>query len=319
MFSEKIQNRTSGILLYGITPPKAHHTEEKLQQQAAKRLKRLANLDIDGLVIYDLQDESSRVADERPFPFYHTVDPYLYAKETLSALDVHKIVYRSVGKFHENDLSQWINSIQGSDYSTVFVGAPSKEQQVNLKLSEAYNIWKRENKSSLLGGVTIPERHSQSFNEHQRILGKSNDGCSFFISQCVYNVEYTKNVISDLYYQAQTENIPVPTVIFTITTCGSRKTLDFLNWLGINVPGWLKNELYHSHDILSKSVDLSIEIAYEIIDFCKSRGIPCGLNVESVSIQKDEVDASEYLLKKAGHILQSAGLRESVKRTEEIV
>lgn len=319
MFSERINNRQSGILLYGITPPKAHHTQEKLQELAAKRLARLSGLKADGLVIYDLQDESSRISEERPFPFYQTVDPYLYATETLSGLDIHKIIYRSVGKYQEEELTQWIRAIQDTNISSVFVGAPSPDQRVSLKLPEAYEIWKRENQTCILGAVTIPERHSQIGNEHLRILGKFNEGCSFFISQCVYNVEYTKTVVSDLYYHAQKENRQLPTIIFTITTCGSKKTLDFLNWLGIHVPGWLKNELYYSHDILSKSIDLSIDIAYEIIDFCTRLGIPCGLNVESVSVQKDEVEASEYLLKKAEHILQSAGIREVGIKTEETV
>ena len=89
-----------------------------------------------------------------------------------------------------------------------------------------------------------------------------------------------------------------------IPTCGSLKTLDFLSWLGINVPQWLKNELHHCDDMLAKSVDLSLEIANEIKQFCEAKGIPYGFNIESVSIRKVEIEASEYLLEGVKKLLK---------------
>jgi hypothetical protein len=316
MFAQKITNKESGILLYGITPPKSQNSPEKNADISRTRISQIQPLPIDGLVIYDLQDESNRTAQERPFAFLETVDPYVYASEYLKELSLPKIIYRSVGKFSAPELSSWIGAIQQSDYATVFVGAPTREQVVQLKLSEAYGVWQQANQSCLLGGVTIPERHYTGRSEHMKIIDKMNAGCSFFISQCVYSIGYTKNVLSDLYFYCQTHQLQLPTIIFTLTTCGSVKTIDFMNWLGIHLPIWLKNELLNCQDILTRSVDLCVEIAEEIIDFCRTKNMPFGFNIESVSIRKDEIDASLYLLNKVNSLLQANGLRAPV--TESI-
>lgn len=300
MFEQKIKNKESGILLYGITPPKAHNTGEKILDISQKTIARVQKLGIDGLVIYDLQDESARNPEERPFPFFQTLDADLYNADYLLGLNIPKIIYRSVGKYSKETL---ISRIAGCSEPTVFVGVPSSAASVTLKLSDAYSIWNRNNKNGCLGGVTIPERHHA--HEHLRIINKMNQGCSFFISQCVYNVEIVKNMLSDLFFHCSKAGIPVPTIIFTLTTCGSEKTLDFLSWLGINVPQWLKNELHHCDDMLTKSVDLSLEIANEIKQFCEAKAIPYGFNIESVSIRKVEIEASEYLLEGVKKLLSN--------------
>lgn len=304
MFIEKIKHKKTGILLYGITPPKAHNSQDKNIEIAEKTLKRIQTINADGLVIYDLQDESTRTSASRPFPFLPTVDPYIYASEFLKDLQIPKIIYRSVGKYDPKELSQWVSDIQDKDFASVFVGAPSKNYNGKIKLDEAYEIWKNENTSSFLGAVSIFERHNINKSEHLTILKKMEQGCSFFITQCVFNVGYAKDVLSELYYHCIKNDLQIPTIIFTLTTCGSKKTLDFMDWLGIHFPGWLRNELYHSNDILSRSIDLSLDIADEMMDFCIAKSIPFGINIESVSIRKEEIEASIDLYKRVEAMLQ---------------
>ena len=300
MFSEKVIKRESGILLYGITPPKAKTSEERIQEISQKTIDRVKTLNVDALVVYDLQDESSRNSNERPFPFFPTLEADFFVSQYLNTLSIPKIIYRSVGKCSKEEL---ISKIENTPHPTVFVGAPSALNHTHIKLPEAYNIWKELKCNNLLGGVAIPERHFKQ-EEHLRILSKMNNGCSFFITQCVYNIELVKNMLSDLYYHCLQNNIQLPTLIFTLTTCGSIKTLRFLDWLGIHVPTWLQNELYHCEDILGKSIDLNLEIAREIISFCASKKIPFGFNIESVSINKAEIEASEILLVKVAEMLK---------------
>lgn len=308
MFNTKIKNKGTGILLYGITPPKSNNSEDRLKEIAEKAVERIQKLNIDGLIIYDLQDESSRNSNERPYPFLPCIDASIYADRYLEKLILPKIVYCSVGKLSDNELRLKISDLAPNN-AMVFVGAPSNTQPTKLHLTEAFNIWQSAPQNSLLGAVTIPERHSFKKDEHLKILRKSDNGCSFFITQCVYNIEYVKNLASDLYYFCLVNQQDIPTLIFTLTTCGSLKTLNFLDWLGIHVPDWLKNELNHCHDILSKSIILCEYIAKEIIDFCIERNIPFGLNVESVAIKKDEIEASERLLHIVNQLMIDAGVR----------
>ncbi|WP_207428395.1 methylenetetrahydrofolate reductase [Pedobacter sp. SYSU D00535] len=315
MFNEKIKRKESGILLYGITPPKASNTSEKIAEIADKTINRVNNLNVDGLVIYDLQDETSRNPSERPFPFSSTLDAYVYATEYLQQLQAPKVVYCSVGKLQEAELQARLEQ-KFDGNATVFVGVPSKEHPVNITLSRAYQIWKQTAGNVPLGAVAIPERHFSKKDEHLKMLNKMQHGCSFFITQCVYNIEYVKNLISDVYYHSKERNLEFPTLIFTLTPCGSLKTLKFLDWLGIHVPSWLANELSHCHDILGTSVDMCIKIAEEIIDFCDSKKIPFGLNIESVSIRKEEIEASQILLEAVVKILEERGIRSGKTRSE---
>jgi len=309
MFSDKIINGESGVLLYGITPPKSSNSPEKIEEITFKTINRIKQLEIDGLVIYDIQDEASRNASERPFPFISTIDAHTYSSVYLKGLNLPKIVYCSVGKLSERELSANLMD-SPPDNASVFVGVPSKEHPVKMTLAQAYTIWSQISPKNLLGAVAIPERHYLKKNEHLKIASKIENGCSFFITQCVYNVNNVKNLITDLHDWSKLTGAKLPTLIFTLTPCGSLKTLKFIDWLGIHVPEWLAKELSNCNNILEKSVDTCLKIASEIMDFCIEKKVPFGLNIESVSINKDEIEASENLLRSVAKLLKEKGIRQ---------
>lgn len=292
---DKIINRESGIILYGLTPPKLNTEDEKIQQIANKQIERLEGIGIDGLILYDLQDESTRNNTKRTFPFIETLAPDKYAQEYLTGLDLPKIVYKSVGKFDEDNFEEWLNN-HSSDF-TVLVGSPSKIDNAGISLSKAYSLLNNSKRNFLLGGVIIPERHQTKGDEHIRVFDKVDKGCSFFISQCVYDINYAKNFLSDYYYYAIYKEKELLPIIFSLTPCGSVKTLQFAKWLGIQIPKWLENDLFHTKDILSNSLDTCKNIALELLEFCNKKNIPIGFNIESVAINREEIDASIELLK----------------------
>ena len=300
MLVDKIKNRESGIILYGITPPKKGTSSEKIQEIASRQIQRLQSLNIDALILYDIQDEKFRTSEERPFPFMETLDAFSYSEEYLCALPIPKIIYRSVGKYSKSELSRFLVNASPRHNLTVFVGASSKSQAVTLSINDAYKLKAETNNDLLLGGVTIPERHQSKGDEHIRVFNKISQGCTFFVSQGVYDVNAAKNFLSEYYYYGQEHNIPLVPILFTLTPCGSLKTLQFMKWLGISIPKWLENELIHSHDILQKSVDVSEQSWLELKGFADEKGIPIGCNIESVAIRKVEVDASIELLRRIG-------------------
>jgi hypothetical protein len=79
--SEKLSARMSGICLYGFAPPKKATPSEQLDGIVAQQLTRLRALPIDGVIVYDIQDEAERIATPRPFPFLPTIEPDVYAHE----------------------------------------------------------------------------------------------------------------------------------------------------------------------------------------------------------------------------------------------
>ncbi|MCU0469024.1 MAG: methylenetetrahydrofolate reductase [Arcicella sp.] len=309
MFSNKIKSKESGILLYGITPPKSHTEPERVQEIAEKTLLRLQGLNIDALVVYDVQDESARTDEERPFPFITALDPFEFATQHLQALSIPKIIYRPASKFTQEELAMWLEDVVAHDFSPVFVGVPSPDFQPVTSLPEAYQIWNKHQDNSVIGAVTIPERHAVLNDEDIRIIDKMTHGVSFFISQCVFNIDYAKNMIDALETTCKVQNHPFPTLIFTLTACGSKRTLRFMEWLGIHIPDTLKEELMASENILERSVEVCLHIAEELIHYCSTKNIPFGFNIESVAIKKDEIEASIAMVNQIEEMLKNQGIR----------
>ncbi|MDB5029868.1 hypothetical protein [Mucilaginibacter sp.] len=309
MFLNKIKSGESGILLYGITPPKSETSPERIAEIAEKTIARLIPLDLDALVVYDVQDESARTSEERPFPFLKALDPFMFASQYLEDLNIPKIIYRPAGKFSKDELAGWLNDLHQNNFYPVFVGVPAPDFPVKTSLPDAYKIWSKNENTSVIGAVTIPERHEILKDEDKRILDKVNCGVSYFISQCVFNVAYAKKVIEDLSYTCKKENKKFPTIIFTLTACGSEKTLNFMEWLGIHVPHDLKEDIKNSENILEKSVNVCLDIASELTTFCTEQSVPFGFNIESVAIKKDEIEASIYMVNKIAEMLDKKDIR----------
>lgn len=302
MFAKKLSSRESGLILYGITPPKAEHTTEKIREIARVQSTRALALGVDGLVIYDLQDESSRNGGQRPFPFTPTIDAWTFANEYLDVSGLSKIIYCSVGKRDPEAMKDMFELLPVND-ALVLVGLPSRNETALMNLSDAYRLWNHTGSGGRLGGVAIAERHAADSSEHLRLVGKIASGCSYFITQCVYSADYMRQLVTDLCAECEARQVEMPTLIFTLTPCGSTKTLQFLDWLGIHVPGWLADELNQSNDILARSVEISTAIAREMADFCFEKSVPFGFNIESVSARKVEIEASEQLLRNVKEVL----------------
>jgi 5,10-methylenetetrahydrofolate reductase len=301
--------------LYGITPPKAQTPAERVSEIAARTLNNLCSLDIDALVVYDVQDESARTTEERPFPFASALDPFEYASQHLQSLTVPKIIYRPAGKFSKEELSAWLQDLKTHKFHPVFVGLPSPDYVVKTSLKEAYEIWREYHEDhSVIGAVTIPERHAILNDEEVRILDKVDSGVSYFISQCIFNVEYTKKILDDLVVACDKKEQKIPTIIFTLTVCGSAKTLQFMEWLGIHIPEDIKEELKASTNAVTRSVEIGVAIAKDLIQYCQERSIPFGFNIESVAIRKEEIEASLELINTVGQLLKINGLRTEVKK-----
>ena len=174
-------------------------------------------------------------------------------------------------------------------------------------MTNAYALAREHAPHRLLGGIAIAERHAQSLNEHERILAKTAMGCRFFVTQAVYDVTSTKSLLSDYALAVRERNAVALPIILTFSPCGSLKTLSFMKWLGIAVPRWLENELRSAGDTLATSLKLCDSIFAEIWDYARDKAIPLGINVESVSIRKAEIEASVELLQLLRQRIEKSG------------
>jgi hypothetical protein len=64
----KLLDHTQYVMLYGTTPPRSGSSDERIITAAAKLAERIQRLALDGLIVYDVQDESGRISVPKPFP-----------------------------------------------------------------------------------------------------------------------------------------------------------------------------------------------------------------------------------------------------------
>jgi hypothetical protein len=300
---DRLASPRPDLCFYGLAPPKASTPPERVAEIVAAQKERVRALAPDALVVYDLQDESARQPEPRPFPFLPTLPPDAYAHDLMGDLALPKVVYRSVGGADRAGFERWCADCAAAAEPrfSVLVGAPTSRAggPADLTLDDAYGLVRRQAPALVLGAIAIAERHARRGDEHQRMLAKAAAGCRFFITQAVYDAGSSKSLLSDYARAARAsgEHALRP-VVLTFSPCGSPRTLALLKWLGIAVPRWLENELLDARDTLETSVRLAESVADDVLAFAHARQIPVGVNVESVSIRKEEIEAATELFKK---------------------
>lgn len=292
---DRIAGGSGEFLLFALTPPRATSAGDRAQEIADATLARLRPLHVDGLILYDIADEAARNPAERPFPFIPTLDPAAYLADNLTSWGRPVIVYRAVEKYTPAELRAWFEEQDASRVMTVLVGAAGTRGRSDMSLTQAQALCREANPELLVGGVAIPERHTRRDDEHLRLLAKQEAGNRFFVTQIVYDVNAAKNLVSDYHYACAERGTVVAPIVFTFSVCGSMRTLEFLRWLGVDVPRWIENDLRHATDALDASYHLALATAADLITYCRELGVPFGINVESVSIRRVEIEMAVRL------------------------
>ena len=292
-----------GALLYGLTPPRGTTTPEQADAIAEAALARLRSVQVDGLILYDVDAEADRSSTPRPFPFMPMMDPSVFLDRHLAGWAGPVVVYRAVGKYTGEELGEWLSKADRDRVLTVLVGAASRRQVVRTSLPEAYRRRGALSRTPRMGGVVIAERHADAGGEHERMLRKQDAGCEFFVSQVCYDLDHTRNLLSDYAYGCRDQGLDPRPVVLTLAPCGSMKTLEFMSWLGIDVPGWLRTEITRSGDPLTASYEQCVVNARALIAFCRRLSLPFGVNVESLTNRKIEIDASIDLVREIRNLL----------------
>jgi hypothetical protein len=314
----KSEDAKFGVYFIGTTPPREGVPLEKVEEVANKLVARLDKIDFDGLIVYDIQDESSRTDVQRPFPFNKTFEPCHYSQMLSFKTNKPVITYKSVASRDEAEFNQWLDSswqLYGVR-DIVLVGSPSSQGQQKLPLNKAYQTQSNHRHNYYVGGVTIAERHAKKGNEHLRMIEKDKQGCEYFISQAVYDAPATIDMLSSYARECRAQNIRPKRIVLTFTPCGSEKTLDFMNWLGISIPESTRWRILDAKNPLAESIKVCRNNLNQIIEAVMPLNIPLGLNIESLTNRKEEIDASIRLYKLLKATLDMALAERDINTTE---
>ena len=283
----KLPDRGQTVLLYGTTPPRLGTAPQAVAAAADKLAARLAALPLDGVVLYDIQDETGRAQNPRPFPFVGTIDPREYAKH----FKLPAVVYKALGSMDETGWRAWLAESEGEIEFLSIVGRPASGVRYPLPLSRAIRI-AANTESFVVGGVVIAERHDSERSEAARLLAKGIEGCGYFISQTVYHAPPTQRLLADYLRDCRGAGAAPKRVVLTFAPCGREKTLAFLRWLGVNISADTERAILGAANPLARSIEICRDNLRRILDGAYASHIPLGINVESVSINRDEIDAS---------------------------
>lgn len=308
MLKEKLLDPRQTVLLYGTTPPRAGSSDEGVRVAAEKLVERLRGLPIDGVVVYDIQDETGRTSLPRPFTFSGTVDPRSYSRRLAARTGKPAITYKCIGALDEPGWQAWLSEAQ-RDYGVGFlsiVGRPTSGVRYPLALSRAIRLAAAHPAQFMVGGVVIAERHTAERSEAARMLAKGIEGCGYFISQTVYSAHATERLLRDYARDCRGAGAEPRRVVLTFSPAGREKTLAFLKWLGVNVPAETGRSILGAANPLAKSIEICRENLARILAHDYAREIPLGVNVESVSINRDEIDASIDLFHALKEVLEEA-------------
>jgi hypothetical protein len=304
----KLPDPGQTVLLYGTTPPRLSTAPESIAAAADKLAARLAGLPLDGVVVYDIQDESGRTQHPRPFPFVGTVDPRSYSALLQERSGRPAIVYKALGALDEAGWQAWLfESAHAHRLRFVsVVGRPTSGVRYALPLSRAIRLAAGHAGGFTVGGVVIAERHDESRSEAARLLAKGIEGCGYFISQTVYHAPPTQRLLADYLRDCRGAGTEPRRVILTFAPCGREKTLAFMRWLGVNVSAETERAILGAAHPLAKSIEICCDNLRRILDGAYRSQIPLGINVESVSINRDEIDASVDLFHALHEVMREA-------------
>jgi len=297
----KLLDAGQRVLLYGTTPPRLGTAPDAVAAAADKLSARLAGLPLDGVVLYDIQDETGRTSAPRPFPFIGTIDPREYAKFFKRPA----IVYKALGTMDEAQWRAWLKASEDNVEFLSIVGRPASGQRYAMPLSRAIRI-ASDHPSFVVGGVVIAERHDEHRSEAARLLAKGIEGCGYFISQAVYHAEPTQRLLRDYLRDCRGAGSQPKRIVLTFAPCGREKTLSFMRWLGINIAPETERAILGAANPLAKSIEICRDNLRRILDQAYVGHIPLGINIESVSINRDEIDASVDLFHALGEVLAEA-------------
>lgn len=284
--------------LFGVTPPRDGTSDDEARRIADAFAARSRVLATDGFIVYDLQDEAVRTAAPRPFPFRKTMDAARFAALFFALAGKRALVYKAVGSEDTPaGFDGWLAGAEAQGHTAfTLVGAPSSSAGAGAGLSLLDGCARAAARPGLgFGCVAIAERHTTKGTEHENMARKAAAGARWFITQGIFAAAPVVALLNDYGALCRARGVAPRKVVLTFAPVGRRKTLDFIRWLGMVVPAALEERVFAAAAPVAESLAALREILLDILAGARASGVPLGLNVESVSIVREEIDGAHAL------------------------
>ncbi len=275
-FQEALLDPRVPVTLFEVVPPAAAKPEAL--ESSLHELRQLRGR-VDAINIPEIHDEDR--PGERTSKFIERVEPRILGVRVKRELDIDVVINRVT--VHDHEPERWFRETCGEwDISNwVLVGGESKEiDYPGPNPAEAARLAKSLNLPISLGGITIPSR----VDEPARIRKKHAQGVDFFTSQVMFDS-------NDLVWLIQRLNGLEARVFISFAPVTNRRDLQFLRWLGVDIPhdldrfltGSEQGEAAAAETCLDRSINLAQRILMDVFDNLPPDPPPLGLNIEHIT------------------------------------
>jgi hypothetical protein len=273
---EKTLNPFVPVTLFEVVPPAAD--QPAAVDETLTELKRVTHF-VDGINLPEILDEAR--GTERTSKFVPRVEPRLLGSRIQGELGAEVVLNRVV--VHDPKPETWFREtcMERGLRQIILVGGESTGVRYpGPNVMEAAALVRREGLPIMLGGITIPSRR----NESERIRAKVKAGISFFTSQVLFDS-------NDVVWLVQRLNGLQARVFLSFAPVSHRRDLQFLRWLGADIPQSLDRFLLGSEEgaaapastCLERSLDLAQRILMDVFDHLPPDPPLLGLNIEHIN------------------------------------
>jgi len=273
---DKILNPIVPVTLFEVVPPAADQPEAT--DETLRELKRVVPF-VDGINVPEILDEAR--GTERTSKFVARVEARLLGSRIQREVGAEVVLNRVV--VHDPRPEVWFREtcLEHNLRQVILVGGESaKVHYPGPNVAAAASLVRREGLPLTLGGITIPSRR----NESERIRAKHKAGLDFFTSQVLFDS-------NDVVWLVQRLNGSQARLFLSFAPVSHRRDLQFLRWLGADIPQNLDRFLLGSqegaaapaHTCLERSLDLAQRILMDVFDNLPPDPPPLGLNIEHIN------------------------------------
>jgi len=260
------------------TPP--HRVAERVEE-VARLIEQTPR--IDAIDVPELVDENHEGR-----PRYRTDDPRTYGRTIAERTGLEVIVNKVVAHLESHAaLEAWAQeTVRLGVRHAVLVGGTSRFiPYPGLPVAEANRVVRPilAGSNGLLGNISIPQRRGEA----HRMVSKTRAGASFFTTQLLFAPEAISETVASYDKLCRQAEISPATVILSFAPVADETDIEFVRWLGADVPEESERRLMNGDD--PNTSVRCIALAREVWELVSQRAaddqlrVPLGINIEQVS------------------------------------
>jgi 5,10-methylenetetrahydrofolate reductase len=271
-------------LFFAPVPPPSRSPAHRVTERVEEAIRLIEQMPrIDAIDVPELVDENHEGR-----PRYRTDDPREYARTIAGRTGREAIVNKVVAHLESHAaLEAWaLETVRLGVHHTVLVGGTSRFiPYPGPPVAEANRVVRPilAGVRGLLGNIAIPQRRGEA----HRMVSKTRAGASFFTTQLLFSSEAVSEMLVSYDKLCRQAELPPATVILSFAPVADETDVEFVRWLGADVPEESERRLLSGED--PNTSERCIALAREVWESVTRRAaadriqVPLGVNIEQVS------------------------------------